>query len=124
MQNSPSRNLGLDLLRVTEAAAVAAGRWIGLGDPEGAHHDATRSMSTALSSVEMNGEIVIGEESRLSEHSPLDSGEMVGTSFLPAPDKIGPRKQWIAHVLQPNRYLTRFPVVSTQPSQHLACHLR
>lgn len=79
MQSSPSRNLGLDLLRVTEAAAVAAGRWIGLGDPEGAHHDATRSMSTALSSVEMNGEIVIGEESRLSEHSPLDSGEMVGT---------------------------------------------
>ncbi len=79
MQSPPSRNLGLDLLRVTEAAAVAAGRWIGLGDPEGAHHDATDSMAKALSSVEIDGEIVIGEESRLGEHSPLDSGEMVGT---------------------------------------------
>lgn len=79
MQSSPSRNLGLELLRVTEAAAVAAGRWIGLGDPDGAHHAATDSLAKALSSVEMDGEIVIGEEGRLAEHSPLDSGEMVGT---------------------------------------------
>jgi fructose-1,6-bisphosphatase II len=79
MESSPARNLGLDLLRVTEAAAVSAGRWIGVGDPEGAHHDATDSMANALASVKMDGVIVIGEESRLGEHSPLDSGEMVGT---------------------------------------------
>jgi len=79
MQISPGRNLGLDLLRVTEAAAAAAGRWIGRGDAIGAHHDATDAMAEALTNVEMSGAIVIGEESRHREHSPLDSGEMVGT---------------------------------------------
>jgi len=79
MDSSPARNLGLDLLRVTEAVAASAGRWIGLGDREGAHHEATDSMARAISSVEMDGEIVIGEETRLGEHSPLDTGQIAGT---------------------------------------------
>jgi fructose-1,6-bisphosphatase II len=79
MDSSPARNLGLDLLRVTEAVAVSAGRWIGLGDREGAHHEATDSMARAISEVEMDGEIIIGEETRLREHSPLDSGQRAGT---------------------------------------------
>ena len=79
MESAHSRNLGLDLIRVTEAVAAATGRWIGLGDRAGAHHEATDVMADALTSVDMNGEIVIGEETRLREHSPLDSGELVGT---------------------------------------------
>jgi fructose-1,6-bisphosphatase II len=79
MESSPARNLGIELLRVTEAVAAASGRWIGLGDREGAHHEATNVMADALMSVDMNGEIVVGEETRLGEHSPLDSGELVGT---------------------------------------------
>jgi fructose-1,6-bisphosphatase II len=69
----------LDLLRVTEAASIAAGRWIGLGDRDNAHQDATNAMATALMDVDMAGVIVIGEEGRLGEHSALDSGDAVGT---------------------------------------------
>jgi fructose-1,6-bisphosphatase II len=79
MDSSPARNLGLDLLRVTETVAIATGRWIGLGDRDGAHNEATHAMANALMNLEINGEIVIGEETRLGEHSPLDSGQKVGT---------------------------------------------
>lgn len=88
MESAPSRNLGLDLLRVTEATAVAAGRWIGLGDKERAHHEATDAMARALAGVEMDGKIVIGEEGRLGEHSPLDSGQTVGTGSGPEVDVV------------------------------------
>lgn len=91
MLGKPSRNLGLDLLRVTEAAAVASGRWIGLGNRGGAHQAATNAMASALMSVEMDGSIVIGEEGRLGEHSPLDSGQLVGTgSGMPADVVVDP----------------------------------
>lgn len=73
-----SRNIGLDLVRVTEATALTAGRWLGLGDREGAHRAATEAMAKALNAVEMDGCIVIGEEGRLG-HSPLDTGRRVGT---------------------------------------------
>ena len=82
-QETPSRNIGLDLLRVTEAAAVAAGRWIGLGQREKAHTSATQAMADALMELEVDGRIVIGEEGRLGEHSPLDSGKIVGTGYGP-----------------------------------------
>jgi fructose-1,6-bisphosphatase II len=88
MQSSPSRNLGLDLLRVTEAAAAAAGRWIGLGKRDAAHSAATKAMADALMEVDFNGCIVIGEEGRLGEHSPLDSGEKVGTGRGPEADVV------------------------------------
>ncbi len=73
------RNIGLDLIRVTETTAAAAGRWIGLGQREKAHLAATRAMAEALNSQELDGRIVIGEESRIGERSPLDSGQRVGT---------------------------------------------
>jgi fructose-1,6-bisphosphatase II len=78
MTETPSRNIGLDLVRVSESAAAAAGRWIGLGRMHEAHEAATMAMSAALDSVDIDGRIVIGEEGRLGEHSPLDSGQKVG----------------------------------------------
>ena len=88
MEQPASRNIGLDLLRVTESAAVAAGRWIGLGSRDDAHLAATNAMSNALQSVDIDGHIVIGEEGRLGEHSPLDSGNSVGTGNGPTVDVV------------------------------------
>ncbi len=88
MEKVPSRNIGLDLLRVTEAAAVAAGRWIGLGDRDGAHKNATEVMAKTLAGVDIDGKIVIGEEIRLSEQTPLDSGQFVGTGQGPEADVV------------------------------------
>ena len=56
----PSRNIGLDLVRVTEATALAAGRWIGSGNHEAAHRAATQAMLDALNTLNINGRIVIG----------------------------------------------------------------
>ena len=78
MTEVPSRNIGLVLIRVTESAAAAAGRWIGLGRIQEAHDAATKAMANALNEVNIDGHVVIGEEGRLGEHSPLDSGEKVG----------------------------------------------
>jgi fructose-1,6-bisphosphatase II len=83
-----SRNIGLDLTRVTEATALAAGIWMGSGDFANAHRAATRAMADALNTLEMNGRIVIGEEDRLGENSPLCSGQMVGTGNGPDVDVV------------------------------------
>jgi len=72
-------NLGLDLARATEAAALAAGRWMGLGRTQEASLAAATAMHKVLSSVEMDGHIVIGKEPRLGIHTPLDPGQAVGT---------------------------------------------
>lgn len=88
MKLQPSRNIGLDLIRVTETAALAAGRWIGSGDFLSAHRAATRAMADALNTLEMNGRIVLGEEGRLGPTSPLRSGASVGTGTGPDVDVI------------------------------------
>lgn len=75
----PSRNIGLDVVRVTETAALAAGRWVGSGDYVAAHRAATRAMRAALDTLAMDGRIVIGEENRLGEDLHLCGGETVGT---------------------------------------------
>jgi len=77
-QPRPSRNIGLDLVRVTEATAIRAGRWIGSGRRDKAHEAATRAMIEALNDVDIDGRIVIGEEGRRGEGSPLDTGQRVG----------------------------------------------
>lgn len=84
----PSRNIGLELLRVTESAAIAAGRFIGLGDRESAHLAATQAMYEQLMTINFAGRIVIGEESRLGEHTSLDSGRAVGTGSGPQTDVV------------------------------------
>lgn len=88
MKGHLSPNLGLDLVRVTEAAALAAGRWLGLGKREDVHRAATEAMCEALNRVDINGYIVIGEEGRLGAHSPLDSGQRVGTGQGPEVDVV------------------------------------
>lgn len=88
MKEHPSRNIGLDLVRVTEATALSAGRWLGLGNREEAHRAATEAMAEALNLVNIDGHIVIGEEGRLGKRSPLDTGQRVGTGHGPEVDVI------------------------------------
>ncbi|MFZ0548746.1 MAG: fructose-bisphosphatase class II, partial [Candidatus Promineifilaceae bacterium] len=88
MENIAYRNIGLDLIRVTEAAAIVAGRWIGLGMHDATHHAATKAAVRALNSIEIQGHIVMGEEGRLGEYSPLSSGAAVGIGTGPELDVI------------------------------------
>jgi len=88
MVEQPPRNLGLDLVRVTEAAALKAGRWMGLGQLDAANQDAAEAMCAALNTLDMDGHIVIGEEGRLGVHSPLDGGQRVGTGDGPEMDVV------------------------------------
>ena len=88
MRLHPSRNIGLDLIRVTETAALAAGRWVGSGDIMSAHRATTRAMADALNTLDMDGRIVLGEEDRLGPNAPLRTGVSVGTGNGPAVDVI------------------------------------
>src|SRR5512136_2587161 len=88
MEEHLSRNMGLDLVRVTEAAALAAGRWMGFGDPDAADRAATEAMVAAFAGVDIDGTIVIGEETKLGTHSPLDTGHRVGNHHGPAMDVV------------------------------------
>lgn len=83
-----SRNIGLDLIRVTETTALAAGHWVGSGNFAEAHRAATRAMADALNTLPMNGRIVVGEEGRLGDDSPLCSGQAVGTGDGPEVDVL------------------------------------
>ncbi len=82
------RNLGLDLVRVTEATAIQAARWMGLGRRQEADSAAIQAMCEGLNSLDMNGHIVIGEESKSGMHSPLDSGKQVGNGKGPEMDVV------------------------------------
>lgn len=72
-----SRNLALDLVRVTEAGALAGARWLGRGDKEGADQAAVDAMRHVLSFVPMRGTVVIGEGEK-DEAPMLFNGESVG----------------------------------------------
>ncbi|WP_406733550.1 class II fructose-bisphosphatase [Streptomyces sp. NBC_01794] len=73
----PDRNLALELVRVTEAAAMAAGRWVGRSDKNGADGAAVKAMRTFLRTVSMNGVVVIGEGEK--DQAPmLFNGERIG----------------------------------------------
>ena len=88
MNGTPSRNLGLDLVRVTEAAALSAGRWMGLGRRDEADQAAVEAMVEAFNTLDMDGLIVIGEEGKLSTHSLLDSGQRIGNGRGPETDVV------------------------------------
>ncbi|WP_326555516.1 class II fructose-bisphosphatase [Micromonospora sp. NBC_01813] len=71
------RNLALELVRVTEAAAMAAGRWVGRGDKEGGDGAAVDAMRKLINSIQMRGVVVIGEGEK--DNAPmLFNGEQVG----------------------------------------------
>ncbi|MCX7751122.1 MAG: class II fructose-bisphosphatase [Candidatus Bipolaricaulota bacterium] len=82
---TPTRNLALELVRVTEAAALAAGRFMGRGDKAAADHAAVEAMRLMLTSVDMDGVVVIGEGEK-DEAPMLYRGERVGTGAPPAVD--------------------------------------
>src|SRR3954463_1910225 len=81
----PDRNLALELVRVTEAAAMAAGRWVGRGEKNGADGAAVRAMRSLVSTVSMNGVVVIGEGEK-DEAPMLFNGERVGDGTGPECD--------------------------------------
>jgi fructose-1,6-bisphosphatase II len=81
----PDRNLAMELARVTEAAALAAGRWIGRGDKNGADQAAVDAMRHMIDSVSMDGVVVIGEGEK-DEAPMLYNGEAVGNGTGPAVD--------------------------------------
>lgn len=82
---APDRNLALELVRVTEAAAMAAGRWVGRGDKNGADGVAVQAMRVMISTIGMNGTVVIGEGEK--DNAPmLYNGESVGDGTGPECD--------------------------------------
>ena len=85
MAEQPDRNLALDLVRVTEAAALAAGRWMGRGDKIAADQAAVDAMRLVLNTIEMDGVIVIGEGEK-DEAPMLYNGERLGTGEPPLVD--------------------------------------
>ena len=82
---APDRNLALELVRVTEAAALGAGRWVGRGDKIAADQAAVDSMRAMLDSVSMDGVVVIGEGEK-DEAPMLFNGESVGDGTGPQVD--------------------------------------
>jgi fructose-1,6-bisphosphatase II len=82
---APDRNLAMELVRVTEAAALAASRWMGRGDKEGADGAAVHAMRVVLSSIAMDGVVVIGEGEK--DNAPmLFNGEKIGDGTPPKAD--------------------------------------
>ena len=85
MTSGPDRNLALELARVTEAAAMAAARWIGRGDKEAADQAAVDAMRFMMNTVTMNGIVVIGEGEK--DKAPmLFNGEELGSGDEPLVD--------------------------------------
>jgi len=84
-RQAPDRNLALELVRVTEAAAMAAARWVGRGDKNGGDGAAVDAMRKLIGTVSMNGVVVIGEGEK--DKAPmLFNGEQVGDGTGPACD--------------------------------------
>src|SRR5438477_3588800 len=85
MGEQMERNLALELVRVTEAAAVAAGRWMGRGDKNAADGAAVDAMRSTLARIEMDGVVVIGEGEK--DQAPmLYIGEEIGNGRPPRVD--------------------------------------
>ncbi|MEX0660038.1 MAG: class II fructose-bisphosphatase [Egibacteraceae bacterium] len=81
----PDRNLALELVRATEAAAMAAGRWMGRAQKEEGDGAAVGAMRAVLNTVEMDGVVIIGEGEK-DEAPMLANGERVGTGHPPEVD--------------------------------------
>ncbi|NUW35309.1 class II fructose-bisphosphatase [Nonomuraea sp. SMC257] len=81
-EHAPDRNLALELVRVTEAAAMAAARWVGRGDKNGADGAAVNAMRQLINTVSMNGVVVIGEGEK-DDAPMLFNGEHVGDGSGP-----------------------------------------
>jgi fructose-1,6-bisphosphatase II len=85
MTQAPDRNLAMELVRTTEAAALAASNWVGRGDKEGADGAAVDAMRLILGTVQMTGTVIIGEGEK-DEAPMLYNGEVVGDGSDPQVD--------------------------------------
>src|SRR3712207_4951416 len=85
MANAIGRNLALEVVRVTEAAALTAGRWMGRGDKEAGDQAAVDAMRLVLGTIAMDGVVVIGEGQK-DEAPMLYIGERVGSADEPKVD--------------------------------------
>lgn len=85
MAEKPDRNLALELTRVTEAAALAAARWMGRGNKEAGDHAAVEAMRLILGTIEMDGVVVIGEGEK-DDAPMLYNGERIGDGHPPEVD--------------------------------------
>lgn len=85
MSLRPDRNLAMEMVRVTESAALATARWVGRGDKEGADAAAVEAMRTILGTVQMDGVVVIGEGEK-DDAPMLFNGERIGDGTPPLVD--------------------------------------
>src|SRR4051812_32857341 len=88
-RQAPDRNLALELVRVTEAAAMSAGRWVGRGDKNGGDGAAVDAMRALIGTVSMRGVVVIGEGEK--DEAPMlyngeEAGDGTGGGHTAAPD--------------------------------------
>jgi fructose-1,6-bisphosphatase II len=82
------RNLGLEVVRTTEAAALVAGRWMGLGNAQLSDEAASDAMLAGLNEVKFNGRIVIGEEGKPNHKLSIISQKQIGTTEGPLVDVV------------------------------------
>ncbi len=85
IHEAPQRNLALDLVRVTEAAALASSRWMGKGDKQGGDLAAVEAMRFSFNAIDIRGVVVIGEGEK-DDAPMLYNGEQLGTGNGPAMD--------------------------------------
>jgi len=88
MDRQTSQNLGLDLVRATEAAALAAGRWMGMGQTKASDQAATLAMEAALNRIDFDGRVLFSEIDKLGAADPLHPGQSIGTGEGPAIDIV------------------------------------
>ncbi len=88
MDRQTSQNLGLDLVRATEAAALAAGRWMGMGQTKASDQAATLAMEAALNRIDFDGRVLFSEIDKLGAADPLHPGQSIGTGEGPAMDIV------------------------------------
>ena len=81
-------NLGLDLVRATEVAALSVGRWSGLGQPVEAERAATQAMVRSLHGVQIDGTLCLGEEGRRGRETAFVTGQPVGSGSGPQVDVL------------------------------------
>lgn len=88
MNHISDHNLGLDLVRATEAAALEAGRWMGVGDTSACDKAATLAMQSAMNQIEFDGRVLFSEVDKLGAEDPLHPGERLGTGSGPEIDIV------------------------------------
>ena len=88
LMEAPERNLAFDLVRVTEAAALASARWLGRGDKNAGDGAAVDAMRLSFNSLPIAGKVVIGEGEK-DEAPMLYNGEIIGMGNGPSMAKKG-----------------------------------